>query len=90
MISVSDILKLLDQIPIWKAIFRLPKRVAELERIVGELQEKSASTSIVKAPPGRERPLLRRDDESVEGISAPAFQFCWDKGSLYGMPRMRQ
>jgi hypothetical protein len=30
-ISVSDILKILDQIPIWKALRELPKRVTELE-----------------------------------------------------------
>jgi hypothetical protein len=31
-VSVSDILKLLDQIPIWKAVSGLPKRIAEIER----------------------------------------------------------
>ncbi len=37
-ISVSDILKILDQIPIWKAVANLPRRVAELETKVAALE----------------------------------------------------
>jgi len=57
-VSVSDMLKLLDQIPIWKAVSGLPKRVAKLERKVADLQEKSAGT--IASPTresGRECPI---------------------------------
>jgi hypothetical protein len=54
-VSVSDILKILDQIPIWKAVVNLPKRVAELERAVAELRDKqSALVAKPIAPRGRE------------------------------------
>lgn len=39
MVSVSDIVKLLDQVPIWKTIKALPKRVEELEARVAELEK---------------------------------------------------
>ena len=38
MISVSDILKLLDQVPIWKKLSGLPARLDELERRVKDLE----------------------------------------------------
>ncbi|WP_313534519.1 hypothetical protein [Haematobacter sp.] len=37
-ISVSDILKILDQIPIWKTVRDLPARVAALEQRVAALE----------------------------------------------------
>lgn len=55
-LSVTDILKLLDQIPIWKAVSGLPKRVAELERKLGELEERSKTISKI-IPSGRECPI---------------------------------
>jgi endogenous inhibitor of DNA gyrase (YacG/DUF329 family) len=57
-VSVSDMLKLLDQIPIWKAVSGLPKRVANLERKVADLQEKSAGTiALPTGESGRECPI---------------------------------
>jgi hypothetical protein len=38
-ISVSDIIKLLEQVPGWKAVVGLPKRLAELEARVKALEE---------------------------------------------------
>lgn len=38
MISVSDILKLLEQIPVWKTISALPKRIEALEARVAQLE----------------------------------------------------
>jgi len=43
-LSVSDIVKLLEQIPIWKAVTGLPKRLAELERRVAELESKAVAS----------------------------------------------
>jgi hypothetical protein len=37
-ISVSDIVKLLEQVPIWKSVVGLPKRLAELEARVAALE----------------------------------------------------
>lgn len=42
MISVSDILGVLDRIPIWKQIKTLPARVEALEKEVAELKAGSA------------------------------------------------
>jgi hypothetical protein len=40
-ISVSDILKILDQIPIWKALRALPARVDALEQRLQALEQKA-------------------------------------------------
>jgi hypothetical protein len=61
-ISVSDILKLLDQIPIWKTVSQLPKRVSALEERIAVLEAKLASRAVV---PGQScaacgEPALRR------------------------------
>jgi hypothetical protein len=52
MISVSDILKVLDQIPIRKHVRELPKRMEALEKRVAELEAGARKT----IPPGRECP----------------------------------
>lgn len=38
MASVSDILKLLDQVPVWKTLRALPRRVDDLERRLAALE----------------------------------------------------
>lgn len=43
MISVSDVLKLLDGIPIWKSLKALPEKIAALEKRVSELETKLAA-----------------------------------------------
>jgi|ERR1700731_1203515 hypothetical protein len=50
-VSVSDILKILDKIPIWN----LPRRVSKLEKQVAELLDKAAKAS--STPNGRECPI---------------------------------
>ncbi len=37
--SISDLVKLLEQLPVWKAVKALPERLAELERRVAELEK---------------------------------------------------
>lgn len=37
-ISVSDILKILDQIPIWKSLREIPKRMEALEQRIQQLE----------------------------------------------------
>lgn len=79
MISVSDILKLLDQIPIWKVVAGLPRRVAELERAVGELQEKFATASSPKAPSGKECPICGATMKVLSEWPHPNFGFAGRK-----------
>jgi hypothetical protein len=54
-ISVSDVIKLLDEVPIWKAVVGLPKRIAELERKVTALE--TAASAKAAAPTGKECPI---------------------------------
>jgi hypothetical protein len=53
MISVSDILKILDQVPIWKALREMPKRMEALEQRIQQL-ERGAMTPPKKPMKGRE------------------------------------
>jgi hypothetical protein len=69
--SVSDILKILEQIPIWKAVTGSPKRVAELERKVAQLEEKSTS----KAPLGRDCPICGATMKVLSEKPHPMFGF---------------
>lgn len=48
MISVSDILKILDQVPIWKTVKELPKRIDALEAENKELRARL--DSLLEAP----------------------------------------
>jgi len=57
MIAVSDVIKLLDQIPIWKALRELPKRVTELEARVKVLEESATQRQIAAAPNALACPL---------------------------------
>src|ERR1700730_9531985 len=75
MISVSDILKILDQIPIWKAVTGLPRRVAELERKMGELQEQVATGAKTKVVPGRECPICGSPMKVLTESAHPTFGF---------------
>lgn len=73
MISASDIVKLLEQIPIWKAISTLPKRVAELERQVAELQKASAQSKPQIS--GRECPICGSAMKVTKERPHPHFNF---------------
>ena len=38
MISVSDIVKILDQVPVWKTLKAMPSQIAALEKRVAQLE----------------------------------------------------
>ncbi|MEQ1484783.1 hypothetical protein [Methyloglobulus sp.] len=44
MISVKDIMVILDKIPIWKQLIGLPSRIEALEKRVSELESKGITT----------------------------------------------
>ncbi|MDO9006329.1 MAG: ABC transporter C-terminal domain-containing protein [Aquabacterium sp.] len=56
MISVSDIIKLLDQLPIWKTIKALPPRIEALENRIAALEGKAAMPAPAKFTPGEPCP----------------------------------
>jgi Zn ribbon nucleic-acid-binding protein len=78
MISVSDILKLLDQIPIWKAVSSLPRRVSELEKKVAELEGKTGNIG-TKSPSGRECPICGASMKVINELPHPQFAFAGRK-----------
>lgn len=51
MVSVSDLLKILDSIPVWKALKALPERVTALEEKIVQLEAKNALPSKVPGAP---------------------------------------
>ncbi len=51
MISVSDFLKILDSIPIWKTLKVLPERIAALEARIAQLEAKNVLPDKVPAAP---------------------------------------
>ena len=76
-LSVSDVLKLLDEIPIWKAVARLPKRVAELERKVQQLE--TAASAKPSLPVGRECPICGAAMKVAAELAHPQFGFSGTK-----------
>ncbi len=72
-LSVSDILKILDQIPIWKTVSSLPKRIAELEQRVALLEGKAALPAPVD--PARVCPLCQATMKVTAEKAHPDFGF---------------
>jgi hypothetical protein len=72
-ISVSDVIKLLDEIPIWKAVAGLPKRIAELERKVAALE--TTASAKAAAPTGKECPICGAAMKVVKETGHPQFGF---------------
>ncbi len=56
-LSVSDAIKLLEEIPIWKAVAGLPKRVAELERMAAL---ETAASAVAAKPTGKSAVFVER------------------------------
>lgn len=75
--SYSDIAKILEQIPIWKAVTGLPKRVAELERKVAALEAVGSGKSVV--PSGKECPICGATMTVVRETPHPHFDFAGRK-----------
>ena len=75
-ISVSDIIKLLEQIPIWKAIRELPKRITELEARVASLEaERRTLPQAPKIPEARLCPLCHAEMKVTREAPHPEFDF---------------
>ena len=49
-VSVTDILKILDQVPGWKAVMGLPKRVKELEERIAALEGRPKAPAAEACP----------------------------------------
>lgn len=71
--SYSDILKMLEQLPIGKTLLGLPKRVAELERKVQALE--TAAGAKVATPAGNECPICCVTMKVVKETADPNFAF---------------
>jgi hypothetical protein len=71
-VSVSDVIKLLDEIPIWKAVAGMPKRVAELERKVAALE--TAASVKGAALTGKECPICGATMKVVKEVVEPGFE----------------
>ncbi len=70
-VSVSDITKILDSIPVWKSLLSLPKRLAELEARVKALesgQAQHAGPTPNECPTcGAVMPLIAERDDPTFG-----------------------
>jgi endogenous inhibitor of DNA gyrase (YacG/DUF329 family) len=76
-ISVTDIRKILEEFPLWKAVANLPKRLAELERRIAALEGGAAA----KPAPltGRECPICGAAMKVVAEKPHPQFGYAGDK-----------
>jgi hypothetical protein len=75
-ISVSDILKILDQIPIWRTLAALPRRLKELEDRVSALE--TAKPSLPPAPkidPAKACPMCGSEMKVTAETAHPQFHF---------------
>jgi hypothetical protein len=82
-ISVSDVIKLLEEVPIWKAVVGLPKRIAELERKVEALETAAGA----KAAPltGKECPICGATMKVVKETPHHTFGKIWRHGPPDGL-----
>jgi hypothetical protein len=69
-ISVSDILKILDNIPIWKKLSTMPKRVEDLEQRLAALEKALAAP---KPKASRPCPLCAEETKVVRVSNDPMF-----------------
>ncbi len=75
-VSVSDLLKILDQIPIWKAVAGLPKRLAELERRINDLESQlGQATAKARVPDARLCPICGATMRITQETGHPTFSF---------------
>lgn len=70
MISVSDVLKLLEQVPVWKQLRQLPTQMKDLEARVADLERKAVAPA-----PGKDRICPKCDGELKVTGTMPHRQF---------------
>jgi copper chaperone CopZ len=70
-LSVSDIIKLLEQVPGWKAVVALPRRLAELEARVKALERGQARPKDALGP--KDCPICGAVMSVVEETDDPNF-----------------
>jgi len=74
-ISVSDVLKLLDEIPIWKAVRALPKRITELEARLKALEDAAGQKPIAQTPTALVCPICESRMKVKSESPHPEFAF---------------
>jgi len=73
MISVSDVLAVLDRIPAWKALIAIPKRLADLEERIAAIEGKGGATRAGPRPD--ECPACRLPLRYSSEMPHPTFGF---------------
>lgn len=75
-VSVSDLLKILDQIPIWKSVVTLPRRLTELEARVAALEAtKSALPPPKPIDPAKACPMCGTEMKVTAESDHPTFHY---------------
>jgi hypothetical protein len=75
-VSVSDLLKILDQIPVWKSIATLPRRLAALEARIEALESAKSSLPPPKViDPAKACPMCGTEMKVVAESDHPTFHF---------------
>lgn len=75
-VSVSDIIKLLDEIPIWRSVSALPKRLAALEERVATLEAaKAVASARPPLDPARVCPMCGEEMKVTAETGHPTFHF---------------
>jgi hypothetical protein len=74
-VSVSDLLKILDQIPIWKSLASLPRRLQALETRVAELEAKASLPIAPPIDPAKACPMCGAEMKIVAETDHPTFHF---------------
>lgn len=76
MISVSDIIKLLEQIPIWKTLRDTPKKIQDLEARMAALETAaSAQRALPKIPAAKACPMCGAEMKVTAERPHPSFAF---------------
>jgi len=84
MLSASDVLKILEEIPLWKVVSTLPKRVAELERKIAALE--ATQTARPSGRTGRECPFCDSQMKVTSEHDDPTFGFAGVKSHIMQCP----